>query len=140
MPSVCAGAPGCIREPARLCRVAGVLAGLCYGLVAAAMRWLLKPVREGCVSAARGASRMCSRGGGVGPFLAQWPARALDAIDGQASEASLGDLAGQAVRGMEVGSGEELGFADRVGVAVLAVGQVLLQDRPEDLVIEPARV
>src|ERR1039457_4373885 len=76
----------------------------------------------------------------VGPFLAQWPARALDAIDGQASEASLGDLAGQAVRGMEVGGGEELGLAGRVGVAVLAVGQVLLHDRPEDRVIEPARI
>ena len=37
------------------------LARLSYGLVAAAMRWWLNPVREGWVSTDRAANKMCSR-------------------------------------------------------------------------------
>lgn len=45
----------------RYCRMAGVLAWASRGLVAAAMRWWLKPVSEGCVSTDRAADKMCSR-------------------------------------------------------------------------------
>ena len=43
------------------CRMASVCGWVCYGLAAAAMRWWLKPVREGCVSAERAANKICSR-------------------------------------------------------------------------------
>ncbi len=50
-------------DNARICRAAEVLRRV-YGLVAAAMRWWLKPMSEGWVSAARAANRMCSRRAG----------------------------------------------------------------------------
>jgi hypothetical protein len=76
----------------------------------------------------------------VCPFPAQWPARALDPVDGRAGEISSFDLAGQAIGGMEIGRGEELRPADRVGVTVLAVRQVLVDDRPEVRIVQPALV
>src|SRR5215469_11546598 len=57
----------------------------------------------------------------VGPFLAQRPARALDPVDGHPGEAGLLDLLGQAIGGVQVGGGEELRSADRIGVAMLPV-------------------
>jgi len=78
-------------------------------------------------------SRIC-------PLLAQRPARALNPVQSQAGEASLLDLSGQAAGGVEVGGGEELRPADRVGVAVLPVGQVALHDRPEVRVVQPALI
>ena len=96
-------------------------------------------MRQLCLGGTRGEqdvlapSRVC-------PLLAQLPAGALDSVDGHAGEASLLDLAGQAVGSMEVGGSEELRPADRIGVAVLAIGQVLVHDRPEDRVIQLVRI
>ena len=76
----------------------------------------------------------------VGPVLAQRPAWALDPVDGGCGETSPFDLGHQAVWGVEVGGSEELRPADRIGVAVLPVYQVLVHDRPELRIVEPALI
>src|SRR6202034_2943385 len=74
------------------------------------------------------------------PLPAQRPARGLDPVNSDASETGLSDLAGKAVRSMEIRSGEELRPANRIRVAVLPVHQVLVYDRPEARIIQPALV
>jgi hypothetical protein len=102
--------------------------------------WWLKPISAGWVSTERAANRICSRRCRVPPLLVQRPARALDSVDGGAGEISPLDLLHEAVWGVEVGGGEELRPAGRVGVAVLPVRQVLVHDRPEDRIIQPALI
>src|SRR5215469_8057587 len=71
-----------------------------------------------CLNRARGGQDLVTPPR-VGPFLAQRPARALDPVDGHTGEAGLLDLLGQAIGSVEVGGGEELRPADRIGVAML---------------------
>ena len=87
------------------------------------MRWSLKPVREGPVSAARRGQDLLAASS-VSPFLAQRPAGPFDPVDGEAGSVHLGG------QGVKAGSGEESRPVHRVGVAVLAVGQVPVHDRP----------
>ena len=76
----------------------------------------------------------------IDPLLAQRPARALYPVAGHVSETSPFDLARQAVGGMEIGGSEELRSADRIGIAVLTVRQVLDHDQPELRIIQPALI
>jgi len=77
---------------------------------------MLKPMSVGCVSTERAANRMCSRRRGSA-HSRRSGSPALDRR-GHAGETGLPDLARRR-RGVEVGGGEELRPADRIGVAVL---------------------
>src|SRR5215472_3518194 len=52
----------------------------------------------------------------IGPFGTQWPAWALDPVADHSGEPGCSDLAGQTLRSVEIGGGEELRPANRVGI------------------------
>src|SRR5665647_1560591 len=73
----------------------------------------------------------------VRPVLLHEPARTFDSEQRHRVEACVPDFINELLGSVEVGGGEPLGVAGRVGVSMLAIDKVAFGDRAKERVTEP---